>query len=69
MFRTQRTLRFRKEHIKAIHAIMQTLGLKIKHYQATSKNAYEKVVFKANEKELMDLITKLDKYGIMEAYL
>lgn len=68
MFKKRIKLRFRNEHIKAIHAIITALGLEVKAYKKYSAT-YTEAIIKANEKDERNLITRLDKYGIERAYL
>lgn len=68
MFKKNHTLHFRNEHIEAIHAILTALGIKVKHYKKCNQN-YTVATFGANDKQLMSIISRLDKYGIERAYL
>ena len=67
MFKTTRTLYLREDHVKSVIAIMNALGLKIKCFRDLNRS-YCRCIFKGSEKDVTNVCTRLDKYGIEHAF-
>lgn len=63
------TLRFKKENLESITAIMNMVGVKGKKDKNLSSDIWQYLDFKANDEQIMKLSNKLDKYNVSKAVI